>query len=445
MEHDRRLAAFIDEVQRLKLTRRSAIRRAAALGLGAAAVAAHLPSRHPARLGTGETAGPALDLGRRRRGGGAANRRRRGQRRRRRPSRSSPSRTRPTTTPGCRRRSPAATRPISSGSPRSTSPGTPTAARCSTSPTACAGDAGPGRQPGRLLPVGDRRPPSTTDKTWGLPWISQPVILYYNPDLFSAAGVAPPDDTWTWDTFKQAAAQLTDPADGRLRHQLQRLAADPDVHLAGRRRGDQRGSRLLPDRLAGGDRGRPVLRRHHLQRGVRAVGGDDHRAGLRRDGEGRQGGDVLRRRRRRPRLRPQEGPGQRGDEGGPGAAGTGQPPDLLLRRLDGDQRRTPRTPTPPTRPWSPSPRASTTGRSSPRASRWPTSTRSSPACRTRPNRPRSSSRRCRTCAPSASSRSSRSGTPSSSRSSRTRSTTTRATAEELAPDARAALEDLLPS
>jgi multiple sugar transport system substrate-binding protein len=46
-------------------------------------------------------------------------------------------------------------------------------------------------------------------RTYGLPWISQPVVLYYNPDLFSAAGVTPPDDTWTWDSFKQAAAQLT--------------------------------------------------------------------------------------------------------------------------------------------------------------------------------------------------------------------------------------------
>lgn len=46
-------------------------------------------------------------------------------------------------------------------------------------------------------------------QTFGLPWISQPVILYYNPDLFSAAGVTPPDDTWTWDTFREAAAQLT--------------------------------------------------------------------------------------------------------------------------------------------------------------------------------------------------------------------------------------------
>ena len=51
-------------------------------------------------------------------------------------------------------------------------------------------------------------------KTYGLPWISQPVMLYYNPALFQAAGVAEPDDSWTWDTFMSAAEQLTDPANG---------------------------------------------------------------------------------------------------------------------------------------------------------------------------------------------------------------------------------------
>ena len=51
-------------------------------------------------------------------------------------------------------------------------------------------------------------------KTYGLPWISGPVVLYYNPDLFTAAGVNPPDESWTWDTFKEAAASLTDAAAG---------------------------------------------------------------------------------------------------------------------------------------------------------------------------------------------------------------------------------------
>jgi hypothetical protein len=51
-------------------------------------------------------------------------------------------------------------------------------------------------------------------RTYGLPWISQPVMLYYNPALFDEAGIAYPDESWTWDTFKEAAAALTDPAAG---------------------------------------------------------------------------------------------------------------------------------------------------------------------------------------------------------------------------------------
>lgn len=49
---------------------------------------------------------------------------------------------------------------------------------------------------------------------YGLPWIAQPVILYYNKKLFQEAGVPFPDDSWTWDTFKDAAAKLTRDTDG---------------------------------------------------------------------------------------------------------------------------------------------------------------------------------------------------------------------------------------
>lgn len=46
-------------------------------------------------------------------------------------------------------------------------------------------------------------------KLYGLPWIAQPVVLYYNPELFEKAGVTPPDESWTWETFKEAAKKLT--------------------------------------------------------------------------------------------------------------------------------------------------------------------------------------------------------------------------------------------
>jgi len=47
------------------------------------------------------------------------------------------------------------------------------------------------------------------DKVYGLPWISQPVVLYYNPKLFDAAGIAYPDDTWDWAKFSETAKALT--------------------------------------------------------------------------------------------------------------------------------------------------------------------------------------------------------------------------------------------
>lgn len=51
-------------------------------------------------------------------------------------------------------------------------------------------------------------------KTYGLPWIAQPVVLYYNKALFKAANLPVPDDSWTWDTFKDAAKKLTDKSKG---------------------------------------------------------------------------------------------------------------------------------------------------------------------------------------------------------------------------------------
>ncbi len=44
---------------------------------------------------------------------------------------------------------------------------------------------------------------------YGLPWIAQPVVLYYNKDLFDAAEIDYPDDTWDWDKFLEVAKELT--------------------------------------------------------------------------------------------------------------------------------------------------------------------------------------------------------------------------------------------
>lgn len=40
------------------------------------------------------------------------------------------------------------------------------------------------------------------------------VGLWYNKALFDAAGVAYPDDSWTWQTLRDAAIKLTDPTNG---------------------------------------------------------------------------------------------------------------------------------------------------------------------------------------------------------------------------------------
>jgi multiple sugar transport system substrate-binding protein len=52
------------------------------------------------------------------------------------------------------------------------------------------------------------------DRVYGLPWISQPVLLYYNPAVFDAEGVAYPDDTWDWAKFMEVAESLTKDTDG---------------------------------------------------------------------------------------------------------------------------------------------------------------------------------------------------------------------------------------
>lgn len=51
-------------------------------------------------------------------------------------------------------------------------------------------------------------------KVYGLPWIAQPVIVYYNKALFNEKKVPLPTDDWTWDQFLDAAKKLTDKSKG---------------------------------------------------------------------------------------------------------------------------------------------------------------------------------------------------------------------------------------
>lgn len=46
-------------------------------------------------------------------------------------------------------------------------------------------------------------------ETYGFPRDNDTTVLYYNKDLFDAAGIAYPDDTWNWDKLRSAALALT--------------------------------------------------------------------------------------------------------------------------------------------------------------------------------------------------------------------------------------------
>ena len=50
---------------------------------------------------------------------------------------------------------------------------------------------------------------STDGKLWAAPDRVGAMVLYYNKDLFDAAGVAYPDGSWTWNDFRDAAKKLT--------------------------------------------------------------------------------------------------------------------------------------------------------------------------------------------------------------------------------------------
>lgn len=82
------------------------------------------------------------------------------------------------------------------------------------------------------------------DKTYAIPYRQDSWLLYYNKDLFDAAGVAYPDGSWTWDDYATTAKELTtnlaaagSPALGTYQHSWQSTvqgfadAQSPDVDL----------------------------------------------------------------------------------------------------------------------------------------------------------------------------------------------------------------------
>lgn len=47
------------------------------------------------------------------------------------------------------------------------------------------------------------------DKAWALPYKTSSWVVYYNKDIFDAAGVEYPADSWTWEEYYETAGKLT--------------------------------------------------------------------------------------------------------------------------------------------------------------------------------------------------------------------------------------------
>lgn len=62
------------------------------------------------------------------------------------------------------------------------------------------------------FPEGARATATVGDEVVGFPAVLGDLALYYNKDLFDAAGVGYPSDSWTWDDFGAAAIAITDPS-----------------------------------------------------------------------------------------------------------------------------------------------------------------------------------------------------------------------------------------
>lgn len=59
---------------------------------------------------------------------------------------------------------------------------------------------------------------NTADGYYGLPRDFNTIVLFYNKDMFDAAGVAYPTADWTWDDLRTAAKQLTKEVDGKAQY-----------------------------------------------------------------------------------------------------------------------------------------------------------------------------------------------------------------------------------
>jgi multiple sugar transport system substrate-binding protein len=58
----------------------------------------------------------------------------------------------------------------------------------------------------------------TADGYYGLPHDFQTIVLFYNKDMFDAAGVSYPTADWTWDDLRAAAKKLTKEVNGKMQY-----------------------------------------------------------------------------------------------------------------------------------------------------------------------------------------------------------------------------------
>ena len=62
----------------------------------------------------------------------------------------------------------------------------------------------------------NRYPDKQSGDMYAIPYAWVTPVLFYNKDMFDEAGLAYPDDNWTWDDFLAAAQKLTVRSDPRL-------------------------------------------------------------------------------------------------------------------------------------------------------------------------------------------------------------------------------------
>lgn len=64
----------------------------------------------------------------------------------------------------------------------------------------------------------------------GMPQNLSSLVVYYNVEMFEAAGLPEPSDTWSWDDFSAAAQRLTLDTDGDGQTDIHGVVFDPTIH-----------------------------------------------------------------------------------------------------------------------------------------------------------------------------------------------------------------------